>query len=104
MLATGSEPIALPLPGADLPGVLTFRTMADVRAIQNWVTARQSALNRSDRRDQSWPELAGWYALVAIAFSAERPRQHYLRSKLWLDRTAGAVMGLLGLKLISDLR
>lgn len=30
VLATGSEPIRLPLPGADLPGVLTFRTRRDV--------------------------------------------------------------------------
>src|SRR5215212_5685905 len=41
----------------------------------------------------------GWYALVAIAFSAERPRNRYLRSKRWIDRSAGAVMGLLGLRL-----
>ena len=45
-----------------------------------------------------------WYALVAVAFSAEHPRQGYLRSKLWIDRMAGAVMGLLGLKLMSELR
>jgi nitrite reductase [NAD(P)H] large subunit len=30
VLATGSEAIRLPLPGADLPGVMTFRTHADV--------------------------------------------------------------------------
>ena len=30
VLATGSEPIRLPLPGADLPGVQTFRTRTDV--------------------------------------------------------------------------
>ncbi len=29
VLATGSEPIRLPIPGADLPGVTTFRTAAD---------------------------------------------------------------------------
>jgi len=45
-----------------------------------------------------------WYALVAVAFSAERPRHGYLRSKLWIDRMAGAVTGLLGLKLMSELR
>lgn len=33
VLATGSEPLRLPLPGADLPGVLTFRDRADVEAI-----------------------------------------------------------------------
>jgi nitrite reductase (NADH) large subunit len=33
VIATGSEPIRLPLPGSDLPGVLTFRTEADVNNI-----------------------------------------------------------------------
>ena len=43
-----------------------------------------------------------WYAIVALAFSADRPRAAYLRSKLWIDRLAGAVMGLLGLRLIAE--
>lgn len=30
LLATGSDPVLLPLPGADLPGVVTFRDIADV--------------------------------------------------------------------------
>jgi threonine/homoserine/homoserine lactone efflux protein len=47
---------------------------------------------------------AGWYAIVAVAFSSERPRRGYLRSKRWIDRAAGAVMGLLALKLIWDAR
>ena len=33
VLATGSEPIRLPLPGIDLSGVLTFRTQGDVAAM-----------------------------------------------------------------------
>ncbi len=33
VLATGSTPIRLPLPGADLPGVITFRDLADVDAL-----------------------------------------------------------------------
>lgn len=33
VLATGSEAVRLPLPGADLPGVVTFRDKADVEAI-----------------------------------------------------------------------
>jgi nitrite reductase (NADH) large subunit len=33
VIATGSEAIRLPLPGADLPGVLTFRDRADVDAM-----------------------------------------------------------------------
>src|SRR5207244_5252140 len=33
VLATGSRPIRLPIPGADLLGVLTFRDLADVASI-----------------------------------------------------------------------
>lgn len=34
VLATGSNPVVLPLPGKDLPGVVTFRDLADVEAMQ----------------------------------------------------------------------
>jgi threonine/homoserine/homoserine lactone efflux protein len=47
---------------------------------------------------------AGWYALVAVAFSSAGPRHGYLRLKPWIDRIAGGVMGLLGLKLLWDAR
>ncbi|MBB2698716.1 LysE family translocator [Rhizobium phaseoli] len=43
---------------------------------------------------------AGWYSIVALAFSARRPRRFYLAAKSWIDRAAGAVMGGLGLRLI----
>jgi threonine/homoserine/homoserine lactone efflux protein len=46
----------------------------------------------------------GWYAVVAVAFSSARQRNRYLRSKAWIDRTAAGVMGLLGGKLIFELR
>jgi threonine/homoserine/homoserine lactone efflux protein len=46
---------------------------------------------------------AGWYAIVAVAFSSDRPRRTYLKSKLWIDRVAGGAIGLLALKLIADL-
>jgi threonine/homoserine/homoserine lactone efflux protein len=45
-----------------------------------------------------------WYGLVALAFSAARPRAAYLRARTWIDRTAGAVIGILGLRLIWDAR
>jgi threonine/homoserine/homoserine lactone efflux protein len=42
---------------------------------------------------------AGWYGLVALALSSERPRRAYLRCKAWIDRAAGGVMAALGLRL-----
>ena len=33
ILATGSDPVRLPLPGADLKGVVTFRDLDDVEAM-----------------------------------------------------------------------
>ncbi len=47
---------------------------------------------------------AAWYALVALAFSASRPRAIYLHAKTWIDRAAGTVIGLLGLRLILEAR
>jgi threonine/homoserine/homoserine lactone efflux protein len=47
---------------------------------------------------------AGWYAFVAVALSSERPRHVYLRYKMFIDRTAGAIMLALGLKLITSSR
>ena len=44
---------------------------------------------------------AGWYTIVALAFSSERPRQVYLRWKAKIDRAAGAVLALLGIRLIA---
>ena len=34
LLATGSEPVTLPIPGARLPGAISFRDIADVDAIR----------------------------------------------------------------------
>lgn len=45
---------------------------------------------------------ASWYSVVAIAFSANAPRTVYLRSKKWIDRIAGAVMGTLGSRLLIE--
>ena len=45
---------------------------------------------------------AGWYAIVAVLLSSTKPRSAYLSCKVWLDRTAGAVMVGLGLKLIAS--
>jgi threonine/homoserine/homoserine lactone efflux protein len=45
-----------------------------------------------------------WYAIVAVAFSATRPRSLYLGLKLWLDRAAATFIGLLGIRLIIEAR
>lgn len=47
---------------------------------------------------------AGWYSFVAVALSSERPRYIYLRYKTSIDRTAGAVMIALGLRLATSSR
>jgi len=44
----------------------------------------------------------GWYSIVAAAFSMERPRATYLRSKQWIDRATGTVMGALGPRLVIE--
>ncbi|OZG75013.1 threonine transporter [Hahella sp. CCB-MM4] len=43
-----------------------------------------------------------WYTLVALGLSSTRPRNAYLRYKAWVDRVAGGVMGLLGIKLVTS--
>jgi len=44
----------------------------------------------------------GWYAVVAAVFSAGGARAAYLGAKAWIDRSAGAVLGALGLRLIFE--
>lgn len=45
---------------------------------------------------------AGWYAAVALVFSAERPRAGYARAKGAIDCTMGAVLGALGARLVFE--
>ncbi len=46
----------------------------------------------------------GWYSIVALALSTSSPRAAYLCSKSRLDRIAGVVMTVLGIKLIVGAR
>ena len=46
----------------------------------------------------------GWYAIVALVLSSERPRLAYLRFKTWIDRAAGGVMVALGIRLAASAR
>lgn len=45
---------------------------------------------------------AGWYALVALVFSAKGPRDVYAGWKAWIDRAAALVMGALGVRLAQE--
>ncbi|HEX4105667.1 MAG TPA: LysE family transporter [Rhizomicrobium sp.] len=44
----------------------------------------------------------GWYAFVAVAMSSSRPRAVYLNAQSWIDRAAGTLLGVLGLRLIYE--
>ena len=44
----------------------------------------------------------GWYAFVAMAMSSSGPRALYLGLRGWIDRAAGALLGVLGLRLILE--
>jgi nitrite reductase (NADH) large subunit len=44
VIATGSKPIRLAVPGMDLPGVLTFRDLADVAAIEDAASGGRKAV------------------------------------------------------------
>jgi len=43
---------------------------------------------------------AGWYTIVALVLSSERPRNAYLRYQGWIDRAAGGIMVAMALKLL----
>lgn len=45
---------------------------------------------------------AGWYTIVALAFSASHPTRLYLAAKTWIDRLAGTVMAGLGVQLVTS--
>jgi threonine/homoserine/homoserine lactone efflux protein len=44
----------------------------------------------------------GWYSFVAVVMSSAAPRSAYLRVQKWIDRAAGCVLGVLGLRLIVE--
>lgn len=46
----------------------------------------------------------GWYSLVTLVLSAPAPRKRYLAGKHLVDRAAGGIMALLGLKLMTQAR
>lgn len=42
VLSPGASPLRPPLPGIDLPGIFTLRTIPDSRAIKQWIEERQA--------------------------------------------------------------
>ncbi len=42
VLSPGAEPIRPPIPGIDLPGIFTVRTVPDARAIRQWIESRNA--------------------------------------------------------------
>ena len=42
-----------------------------------------------------------WFALLSLLFSGAAARAFYRRTKLWLDRLMGGVLGLLGIRLLA---
>src|SRR3546814_20054480 len=53
MLATGSDPLIIPVPGAKLPGVVTFRDMDAVAAMLRAADATIGQASRRERGCQS---------------------------------------------------
>ncbi|WP_313681632.1 MULTISPECIES: LysE family translocator [unclassified Pantoea] len=43
---------------------------------------------------------AGWYVVVALALSTERPRRIYMKYRRFIDKTSGAIMATLGVRLL----
>lgn len=43
-----------------------------------------------------------WYAVVAMVFSAQRPRLAYVRAKAWIDKVTALVIGGLGFRLVYE--
>ena len=41
-----------------------------------------------------------WFALLALLFSGKTARAFYRRTKVWIDRLMGGVLGVLGLRLV----
>ena len=46
----------------------------------------------------------GWYTIVALLFSADRPRAAYMGVKPAVDRMMAVVLGALGARLVWDAR
>ena len=89
VLATGSDPIRLPLPGADLPGVLTFRDLADIERIR-------AGMRPGARAVVIGGGLLGLEAAYGLAKAGVQTSVVHLMDRLMerqLDAEAGAMLG-----------
>jgi nitrite reductase (NADH) large subunit len=89
VLATGSDPIRLPLPGADLPGVLTFRDLTDIERIRG-------AMKAGARAVVIGGGLLGLEAAYGLAKAGVQTSVVHLMDRLMerqLDAEAGAMLG-----------
>jgi len=81
LIATGARPRSLPVEGGDLPGVLTFRTLADADALRAAAAGTRAGRGRGIRSAgprcrggaRRWRLLKGWGCLSRCAL---RMREH----------------------------
>jgi len=107
LVLAGTEPHARPLGRSFLQGLLTQLSNPKTAVVYASVFA---SLLPAEPPPSVWVVLpvlvfaieSGWYALVALALSAPRPRARYLAAKAGIDRAAGTLLALLGLKLVLD--
>ncbi|ABD06463.1 assimilatory nitrate reductase (NADH) beta subunit [Rhodopseudomonas palustris HaA2] len=88
VIATGSKPIRLNVPGMELPGVLTFRDLADVAAIEQAASGGRSAVVIGGG-------LLGLEAAYGLAKSGTKVTVVHLMDRLMerqLDPTAAAML------------
>ncbi|WP_322516254.1 FAD-dependent oxidoreductase [Rhodopseudomonas palustris] len=88
VIATGSKPIRLNVPGMELPGVLTFRDLADVAAIEDAASGGRSAVVIGGG-------LLGLEAAYGLAKAGARVTVVHLMDRLMerqLDPTASAML------------
>lgn len=88
VLATGSHPIRLPIPGMELPGVMTFRDMADVDVLL-------AAAKPGTRAIVIGGGLLGLEAATGVAGAGARTTVIHLMDRLMerqLDPRAGALL------------
>ena len=88
LVATGSDPFIIPVPGKDLPGVITFRDVADVEAML-------AAAGRGGRAVVIGGGLLGLEAANGLALNGMHTTVIHLMPTLMerqLDATAGAML------------